>query len=256
MTLFLSRARLRAGRGEALSAIAPLLLSDDPGRQAGHSHRILWLLFQETPDAGSDPDWRQTDEGFLWRDEGSGCYLILSRQPPSDPHQLFDLDTKEFAPDLAVGDRLRFAMHVNPVRTTKRAGSKPGKDGRQRGTRVDVVMDALKAVARTDRDACTGRAFERDRIAAKAGAAWLSEQGERHGFQLVDEPRLAVESYNQFDVPRARKPGSRGRPAGFGVLDMSGEITVTDPTAFLSRLPLGFGKAKAFGCGLMLIRRA
>ena len=37
---------------------------------------------------------------------------------------------------------------------------------------------------------------------------------------------------------------------------MSGEITITDPAAFLSKLPLGFGSAKAFGCGLMLIRRA
>ena len=33
-------------------------------------------------------------------------------------------------------------------------------------------------------------------------------------------------------------------------------IEVTDPPAFLARLAAGFGRAKAFGCGLMLIRRA
>ncbi|MGD9785693.1 MAG: type I-E CRISPR-associated protein Cas6/Cse3/CasE [Hyphomicrobiaceae bacterium] len=256
MTLYLSRARLRAGRGEALSAIAPLLLSNDPGRQAGQSHRILWLLFQDIPDAGHDPDWRRRDDGFLWRDEGNGRYLILSRQAPSDPYRLFDLDTKEFAPDLAVGDRLRFAMRVNPVRTTKRAGTKQGKNGRLRGTRVDVVMDALKAVPKTDIDRRTGRAFERDRIAVEAGSAWLAEQGARHGFRLSDQHAPTIESYTQIDVPRARRPGTRGRPAGFGILDIAGEVTITDPAAFLAKLPLGFGKAKAFGCGLMLIRRA
>ena len=35
-----------------------------------------------------------------------------------------------------------------------------------------------------------------------------------------------------------------------------GVVEVTDPTAFLSRLAQGFGSAKAFGNGLMLIRRA
>jgi CRISPR system Cascade subunit CasE len=39
------------------------------------------------------------------------------------------------------------------------------------------------------------------------------------------------------------------------VLDLSGALTVTDPTLFLEKLSGGFGRAKAFGLGLMLIRR-
>ena len=38
--------------------------------------------------------------------------------------------------------------------------------------------------------------------------------------------------------------------------DLTGEIAVTDPKAFLAKLAQGFGRAKGFGCGLMLIRRA
>jgi CRISPR system Cascade subunit CasE len=51
--------------------------------------------------------------------------------------------------------------------------------------------------------------------------------------------------------------GSRFAPsASFGVLDFAGLIEVADPSVFVARLGQGFGKAKAFGCGLMLIRRA
>ena len=62
-TLHISRARLRTSRGESLAAIAPLLIPDDAKKHAGHAHRVLWLLFQDIPDAKRD---------FLWRDEGSG----------------------------------------------------------------------------------------------------------------------------------------------------------------------------------------
>jgi CRISPR system Cascade subunit CasE len=41
----------------------------------------------------------------------------------------------------------------------------------------------------------------------------------------------------------------------FGVLDISGVLEVRDPARFLARLIQGFGRARAFGCGLMLIRR-
>jgi len=37
---------------------------------------------------------------------------------------------------------------------------------------------------------------------------------------------------------------------------MTGALEIADPAAFLARLAQGFGRAKAFGCGLMLIRRA
>lgn len=54
-------------------------------------------------------------------------------------------------------------------------------------------------------------------------------------------------------------PGHRGPRKGqprFGILDLVGRIEITDPAVFLAQLPLGFGPATAFGCGLMLIRRA
>jgi CRISPR system Cascade subunit CasE len=232
--LYLSRARLRASRGEALAAIAPLLIPDGTKQQAGHAHRILWLLFQDIPDAKRD---------FLWRDEGGGRYLILSKRPPSDPMGVFELEAQPFEANLKRGDRLRFMMRANPVVTTKRAGSKMGANGKSRGKRVDIVMDALHTVQRGE-----ARRIVRDQLVTEKGSLWLAAQGERAGFILTRPP--VIDGYTQVAVER-----KRGRPAGFSVLDLAGEIAIVDPSAFLSKLTRGFGSAKAFGCGLMLIRR-
>jgi len=247
--LYLSRARLASRRGEALAAIAPLLIPADETKRAGHAHRILWLLFQENPDAKRD---------FLWRDEGDGKYMILSRRPPSDPHGLFEVDTREFEPALEAGDKLRFTLRAYPVIASKTALKPEERAARKRGKRIDVVMHALKSSPPTDWGDKTGRAFERDRIAAEAGAKWLAAQGVKAGFDVVMKPAPPViDGYAQVQVERREDArGQKRRPAGFATLDFSGEIRITDPAAFLDKLPRGFGSAKAFGNGLMLIRRA
>ena len=231
--LFMSRARLRATRGEALSAIAPLLIPDDDNKRAGHAHRVLWLLFQDIPDAKRD---------FLWRDEGNGRYLILSQRSPTDPLGLFELESKGFKPSLAVGDRLAFTLRANPVVASKGALEPNARAQRTRGKKVDVVMHALQNVAKAERKVM------RDAVATKAGTDWLTSQGAKAGFMLASAP--VVDGYAQIPVERRR-----GRPAGFSVLDFKGTIEVTEPFALLDKLARGFGSAKAFGCGLMLIRR-
>ena len=40
-----------------------------------------------------------------------------------------------------------------------------------------------------------------------------------------------------------------------GVLEFEGVLTVTSPAEFVAAVLQGFGRAKAFGCGLMLIAR-
>jgi CRISPR system Cascade subunit CasE len=76
------------------------------------------------------------------------------------------------------------------------------------------------------------------------GAAWAGGAGARP--DRVRLPVLALPGH----------VGKRRRQPQFGVLDLAGTIEVTDSDAFLAALAQGFGRAKAFGCGLMLIRRA
>ncbi len=257
--LFFSRARLRTGHGDQLSAIAPALLRGSKGDTVGNAHRILWMLFRD----------REEDEprDFLWREEKPGHYAILSKRCPSDEHKLFDIKTKDYAPKLSPGDRLAFALRANPVVSRKAEGKRLGKrdaKGKVRSVRCDIVMDALHDLPKRLKDDLRGespRAKERETRTKAAAANWMKAQGERYGFKLLlnpekeNEPFLQTANYESVEIPRLNGE-KRLQPASFGVLDFEGLIEVTDPSRFLPQLAEGFGKAKAFGCGLMLIRRA
>ena len=77
--------------------------------------------------------------------------------------------------------------------------------------------------------------------------AWLARRGEQSGF-AVEASSLQVEAYQQHDE-RA------DRTLQFTTVDFRGRLTVIDPYAFAAVLESGIGHAKAFGCGLLLIRR-
>jgi CRISPR system Cascade subunit CasE len=223
--LFLSRARLR--REASIAALANLLVPEGAADRAAASHRLVWALFADGPDRRRD---------FLWREEKPGHFMALSARPPADPHGLFDLESKSFAPVLSPGDRLGFTLRANPV------VARPEAQG-QRGRRHDVVMDLLHNIPKND------RAKARSDAVLTAGRSWLSRQGEASGFDPLSE--VGVDGYDSVRIPRAV-----GKPVVFGVLDISGVLEVREPVCFLARLAQGFGRSRAFGCGLMLIRRA
>ena len=240
--LFLTRARVR--RNVPAAALRALLLPTDGGRRAGAGRRLVWTLFADTPDRERD---------FLWRETDAGTFYILSRREPVDAHAIFDLDpSKPFAPALAAGDRLAFSLRANATVAKK-------EPGRARGKPVDVVMAAIRSLPGGE------RAGPRTAAIAREGRRWIESQGARCGFSLApaldhdvdgaDEegaarPALRVTGY------RALRVEHRGAEARLGVLDFDGVLEVQDPGAFVESVTRGFGRAKAFGCGLMLIRRA
>lgn len=228
--LFLSRARLKPD--QATTALLPILAPQ--GRLTSHVGKaLMWSLF-------ADRDDRKRD--FLWRWDGerpgrlAGEFLILSGRPPVNSG-LFELETRDFAPALSVGDRLAFKLRANPVIRRR-------VDGRPRTTKHDVVMHGL-------RDRLKGeRAAPRQALLAEAGLAWMGRQLAEAGADLVADS-LRVDGYQQHRIS-----DGRGREIALSSLDFDGALLVTNPDRLLSRLASGFGSGRAYGFGLMLIRRA
>ena len=227
-TLYLSRARL--SRDASVKALLPLLLDD--GREEGRSqhpgHHLVWSLFT---------DGRERRRDFLWREMERGVFLILSVRRPPDHHPVLEVDEpKPFAPALAAGDRLRFSLRANAV-VRRRDPS------HLRGAKHDVVMDALHGRSSGERSD--------HRLAAirEQGFAWLERQAEKTGFEVRMED-VGIDGYRQHRVPRRSAP-----PLSFSSLDFEGILVVRDPAALLAGIARGFGASKAYGCGLMLIRR-
>lgn len=214
--------RLILARRPDIAALGQLLNPDHGGRRADAHHRLIWSAFAGDADAPRD---------FLWREIGRGRFMVLSVRPPARSALFGQIDSKPFAPALATGDRLSIVLRANATRTVTET------DGRKRHR--DVVMEALHPVPGAE------RAARRMELAQEAGARWLEGQGARAGFAVRS---ATIRGYR---VIEARSRGPR-----FGVIDIEGVIEIVDPGTFLDRVGRGFGRAKAFGCGLMLMRRA
>lgn len=240
MTHYLTRAVLNRKAPE--HALRPLLDPLDENAALDAHHRLMWTLFPD-PDAKRD---------FLWRADEKGKFLILSAREPQGSRLFEPLESKPFEPVLAEGDRLMFLLRTNATRD-RRSGPQddvaPGTRRRpRRARRVDIVMHAMRM--QEIKGGTTGadsRADRRMDVAGEAAREWLAAQGERRGFSV---DALAVEDYR---VCKLKRRG--GREATFGVIDLRGLLSVRDPEVFTSALLTGFGRSKAYGCGLMLVRR-
>jgi CRISPR system Cascade subunit CasE len=105
-------------------------------------------------------------------------------------------------------------------------------------------MHALSKLATAE------RAAAREEVMRVAGSAWLAVKSAAGGFS-VDPGRLYIDRYERVRIPR-----EDARAVVFSTLTFQGLLTVIEPTRFLECILRGFGAAKAYGCGLMLIRQA
>lgn len=199
-------------------------------------HQWLWRLFRAPEGAPRDFLFRR------WDTEGMPRFYVLSERAPQAQTSAWSVQTRHYAPDVAAGERLHFDLRANPVVVHSR-------DGKPR--RHDVVMQEKKRLLQErglsrwrdwqDADKPPFQALVRDIC-----GAWLRSRASRHGF-AIDERSLAVDAYQQHAENQGRLQ--------FTSVDFSGELTVVDPVAFGALLRNGIGRAKAFGCGLMLVRR-
>ena len=182
-------------------------------------HQWLWDLF---------PGGKERQ--FLYRREelqGAFRFFVLSQERPAES-DTFTIECRSFAPELRTGQSLFFNLRANP--TVCKAGK-----------RHDLLMEAKRQVR--------GQAEGSDVWLHQQQAAlgWLAAQGERSGFTLLD---TSVDAYRQQQL---RRENAR-QLIQFSSVDYTGMLTVTEPGLFLQRLCLGYGKSRAFGCGLMLIK--
>ncbi|GAB3379696.1 type I-E CRISPR-associated protein Cas6/Cse3/CasE [Spongiibacter taiwanensis] len=73
------------------------------------------------------------------------------------------------------------------------------------------------------------------------------------GDREITVPVFQWQRYRIHPLPQ-KDASARKQQARFLSVDISGELIVKDPEGFLTMINNGIGPAKAFGCGLMLIR--
>jgi len=196
-------------------------------------HQLLWQLFPNEGDASRD---------FIYRSQQQNLnrvyYLVSKREPEAMPGWV--VASKLYAPKITKGTELAFSLRVNPVVTRK--------DNTGKSHRHDIVMDAKKSMGYKELKFAGRRSM--GELIQEAGISWLKSRSERNGF-VCSRESITVESYDQH---RSYKSGSKF-PIRYSSMDIAGVLCVNDVDKFMDCLCQGVGPAKAFGCGLMLVRR-
>ncbi|HOO73418.1 MAG TPA: type I-E CRISPR-associated protein Cas6/Cse3/CasE [Spirochaetota bacterium] len=207
-------------------------LNSDKAEDLYSEHQLLWSMFPGEPDS---------DRDFLFRKETTAngpFYYVVSRRTPAPKSPLFNIETKEFSPVIRAGDKFSFSLRANPVIAKKKEGEKNSK-------RHDVWMNALIEGKKRGYHSAELNAY-----ASLQAKKWLISRSQDCGF-TTDENSIAVESYTHH-----RFYGNKSRRViNFSSLDYRGVLEVTDEKAMLDTLYHGIGKARAFGCGLLLIKK-
>lgn len=209
-------------------------------------HQWLWQFL--TADSGTNRD-------FIFRKRDSendtpGYYVVSSRIPIAI-NDAWQVNYREYDPQLSAGQKLAFELRANPVVTIK-VGEK--------SRRNDVVMHEKKKLM-DQRGYKRWSDWRNDdsekpllyQLVHDTCTNWLERRTSSCGFSLAEETisnthnkLIRVDGYQQL---RADKKDIR-----FSTVDFSGVLEVIDPLVFKKTLFNGIGHAKAFGCGLMLIR--
>lgn len=211
-------------------------------------HQALWQLF-DLPSNSPRP--------FLYREYEQGgqlFYYVLSTIKPKTDHPYFLVQTKAFNPKFHEGQRLAFELRANPVVTIKNEAGK--------SSRHDVLMQAKKSMIEQGFD----DAYSIDQAMFDAGVDWITQFKRMQSWGVVIHPNLELSAYMQHQFRRTReditqqnqadtaKKGTVNKRIQFSSLDYTGALEIQDAALFYEQLLQGFGKQKAFGCGLMLVR--
>lgn len=201
----------------------------------GDEHSFIWGLFPHDKDAVRDFLYRRFDA------DGFQQFFVLSKRKPLASQAQWVVESKPYEPKIEVGSRLHFNLRANPVVTKMPEGTTSKKRKRE-----DVFMDGLaknRAIPESDR-------ASRAEVLNESATRWLVGRSEQSGFSVSCDSVL-VEGYQRFEIAK-RKDNNKIQ---IGVVDFSGILTVTNAGLFYKTLNQGLGKSKAFGCGLMMIKK-
>lgn len=185
-------------------------------------HQALWRLFPGIEDA---------DRKFLFRVEqqqkGMGAQVLLqsSIQAQSSEQSPALLAQREYVLNVQNGQRLRFRLRANPIKTIKDSN---------KGT----VEKKGKTFTRTVRVPL---------LHEEQQQAWL----ERKLQAIAQLETLIVQPEPVLYFRKAKE----GRSGKIQTVMFDGMLTVIDAESFNNQVAKGIGPAKAFGCGLLSLAR-
>lgn len=227
-------------------------------RQAAHQlaqssyveHQWLWKFFPSSAEQTRDFIFRHHEVEQVPR------FYVVSKRPPVAFSDAWQVQSRVYDPQLQEGQRLSFQLQANPVITRKNDAGK--------SQRHDVVIQAKKQLLAdhglskeakwADWKDASSKPLLYELVQERC-AEWLDRVSKRNGFQIALTDKDELQRKLHVGAYEQSKAGKRDHNIRFSTVDFSGELLVTNPDLFRLSLFNGIGHAKAFGCGLLLVRR-
>jgi CRISPR system Cascade subunit CasE len=183
-------------------------------------HRSLWHLFPKRPDDSRNFLFRIEK---LQKDYGADILMQSMEAPIAGDADIRILAYREYDLSFENGQRLRFRLRGNPVKTIVDEKGRNSQKGGIKKCRVPLIR----------------------------------EEEQRSWFMRKLDTTCRVESIIiQREVPLYFRKNKEQRTGKIQTLLFDGILCVQKPDAFLETLKKGIGPAKAFGCGLLSIALA
>lgn len=180
-------------------------------------HRRLWQLFDLPP--GSERPFQFRVE----QSKGTMLRILMQSSIPTvrEVDQIRVVRQKQFAPAFAQGQRLRFRLKANPIKTIKDDRGRTNGKGEVKSCRVPLIK-------------------EEEQI------EWLSRK--LGGVATLGE--VVIRSRENIYFRKGNRPGK------VVSVTFEGALSVNDSEAFTALLASGIGPAKSLGCGMLSLAPA
>lgn len=197
-------------------------------------HKKIWALVSRNKNQKRD---------FLYRVEYDAyqnikhIYLLAPNQISSKNNIRIAVSPR-YQPQLETGEFLYFKLRANPIIKRKENG---------KAKEYGIIMDAKHQFNKGGQN--YREQFSLDELIYDVGMKWLIRKGEQHGFS-VKQFEIRINNDREYSVKPLGKQAFTLR-----TLNFEGKLKIVDADWFKKALFEGIGSAKAFGCGLMLVRR-
>lgn len=195
-----------------------------PNRNTYSDHQFVWKLF------GRNDDLRD----FIYTVHERKIYVVSTRTQNYKSSDI-QVKTKPYEPSFEEGDPLRFDVRID---LEVRIGKK----------RIPIVS-AYKQRLGED------HGLNRNELMHEAVADWFKKNSKRYGFKVRDFYIMGSHHFKFNKTKNRDDPRNKNDKVEFNSLDIRGVLEVTGPAVFVNTLHRGIGKARPFGCGLMLVAR-
>lgn len=214
-------------------------------------HQWLWRFLAAEPGTPRDFLFRRRDG----ENNMPGFYVVSKRKPQSFSNA-WRVQSRDYDPQLQEGQRFAFELRANPV-VTHTVNGKSRRDDvvMQEKKRLLAERGLLRWTDWPDVDESKPALYE---LVQARCLDWLERRAEQAGFRVLSRELHDEQGVRNVKAVRAdgyAQHRAERKDIRISTIDFTGELEVTNASVFHKKLFEGIGPAKAFGCGLMLVRR-